>query len=98
MTDSVPEHIYSSASESGYEPINQGGHLKQTDDDDGMLDNMAYGEVEVEPNGTQLESQHNTPVTLNVNESYSAVPFTHTPGDGEYAYTTMPCSGRPTPT
>ena len=84
----VDAHIYTSASESGYEPINHdtptGG--PETDDDD-MLDNMAYGEVGSQPVGSGQQAQYDTVIELNGNASYSSVPSTPLPGEGEYSHT-----------
>ena len=83
----VGAHIYTSASESGYEPINQDTHTKETEEDD-MLDNMAYGKVDSQIDIIGHQTQYdNAFIKLEGNESYNSTPQTPLPDEGEYSYT-----------
>lgn len=60
----------------------------KTDDDD-LLDNMAYGQVDSQPQITECQAQYETVVDLNKNASYSSVSATPMPIEGaEYTYIT----------
>ena len=83
----IDVHIYTSASESGYEPVGQDTHTNETEEND-MLDNMAYGKVDDQSEATQ--DQYEAVVELKGNESYNSVPQTPEPDEGEYSYATKP--------
>ena len=78
------EHIYTSASETGYEPVDHNADEREMETEgDDMMDNSAYGEVEVHPD---YDTQ-NTTVDLKQNECYDgSTPATPLPGEEEYAY------------
>ena len=82
------EHIYTSASETGYEPIGQVVESKAGEaNDDDLIDNLAYGDVEVHP--LEHEAEGAAVLDIKQNECYeSSAPTTPLPGEGEYAYAT----------
>lgn len=98
-------HIYTSASETGYEPIDHDIHTiheagveGEGDSDEDMLDNLAYGKTgDGEKEETiglhRPKAQHKAAdMKLTGNESYNAisVPSTSARDDeGEYAYPTF---------
>ena len=79
------EPIYTSASETGSEPIDHNADEREMETEgDDMIDNSAYGEGEVHPQHDTLDTAE---VDLNQNECYdSSKPATPLPGEGEYAY------------
>ena len=93
-------HIYTSASETGYEAIDHDDmhtiHEAGTaEEEESMLDNLAYGKMMVgggeEVIGfSELHGQHEAAaddVKLKGNESYNTVPHSSAQDDeGEYAY------------
>ena len=82
----IDEHIYTSASETDYEPVDPVVHSK-TNDDDELLYNLAYGTGEVD---TQAESTEQTfdgnDLELKDNACYGSVSSTPIPDEGEYSF------------
>ena len=84
------EHIYTSASETGYEPIDHAAHSKETYNTEDLIDNQAYGGVGAKSESTGQEAQYDAVVQCKSNESYTPVPESPVLFDGEYAYTAFP--------
>ena len=93
-------HIYTSASETGYEAVDHDDMhtIHEAEEEDSMLDNLAYGKMvdgqEEEMIGfPTLHGQREEAaddVNLKGNESYNTVTPTSAQGDeGEYAYPTF---------
>ena len=55
--------------------------------DDDMLDNMAYGQVDSEPETTGCQGQYEAVVDLKQNTSYGSVSSTLLPVEGDYSHT-----------
>ena len=83
-------HIYTSASETGYEPVDHDIHtIHEEGEEEDMLDNLAYGKTE--NGGSEAirlsEFQCEAAVELKGNQSYNLAPTTSVYQDeGEYSY------------
>ena len=79
-------HIDNSAKESGYEAIDHNTSTNEMETDDDLLDNMAYGQVDSQPDITECQAQYETVVDLKENASYSSVSVAPLPVEGESTY------------
>ena len=90
-TDIDHAHIYTSASETGYEPIDHDIHtIHEVDEkEEDMLDNLAYGKTdsgEKEVTGLTKLQHEAADMKLKGNESYNLTTSTSAQDEGEYSY------------
>ena len=89
LDTNVDAHIYTSASETGYEPIDHDIHTIDEAEEEEMLDNLAYGgKMEDENETTGHQRQCEAVVELKRNESYSSRPA-QDQDEREYSYPTF---------
>ena len=82
----VNEHVCTKVSEPGYEPIDHDVHCNEIDTED-LLDNLAYGKVDVQPESAEHQI-HNNDFELKGNSCYTSVSSTPIPDEGVYSYPT----------